>query len=430
MKELKSGGLIAPLTIQLFATGEPLPGDSSGMRLMRSGQLAQALVARGHRVTWISSQFDHFSKSQRKLSFRTELENNFELLAIRSPGYARNVSVQRLVDHAVLGWRALKAARLEPAPDVVVASFPPIEIALAAARLAKERACPLIVDVRDKWPDAILDLAPSLARPLARAALSPYFALTRRAMSRASRLTAHTPRFLDWAAGRAGRSATASEDAFPFCFAAPPQSSDAERHIVRASLGVSDDALLVVFAGTIGRQFDFVPVVDALTHLAGNSRIQIVLVGSGDQYEQTRAMFSECKNARFTGLLGRETLNAILAAADVGLCPYRNQSGFADSIPNKFAEYLSFGLPVLFSLSDSLSAEILTKASAGYSYDSSSTTLAKTLTILDEDRGLLSRMKTIAKNLFEREFLDSEVLPRFCAYIENVASAGRGGAAV
>ena len=52
------------MNIWLLRASEPMPIVDSDGRLMRMGMLAEELSSRGHNVTWFSSTFNHFTKTQ------------------------------------------------------------------------------------------------------------------------------------------------------------------------------------------------------------------------------------------------------------------------------------------------------------------------------------------------------------------------------
>jgi hypothetical protein len=56
---------VKELTVWILQTGEPLPIDLENPRPMRAVNLANALIAAGHRVVLWSSAFSHQKKQHR-----------------------------------------------------------------------------------------------------------------------------------------------------------------------------------------------------------------------------------------------------------------------------------------------------------------------------------------------------------------------------
>ena len=107
----------------LVTVGEPLPTDAGTPRLLRTGMLAERLLARGHTVDWWNSTFDHVAKRHRADRDTTvEVRQGYRFLLLHGPGYRRNVSLRRWANHRVI------AAHLARFADIYRAAAP-IEIA-------------------------------------------------------------------------------------------------------------------------------------------------------------------------------------------------------------------------------------------------------------------------------------------------------------
>jgi len=74
--------------------------------------------------------------------------------------YKKNVSIERIINHHILAYKFSKLAELEVQPDVVLCSYPTIELSLVATKYGKRKNVPVIIDVRDLWPDNFLDMVP------------------------------------------------------------------------------------------------------------------------------------------------------------------------------------------------------------------------------------------------------------------------------
>src|SRR5205807_498974 len=83
------------------------------------------------------------------------------------------VSLARFADHVIWGRRFERAIAAASAPDIIFCAYPTIEAALTCARYGQKRRVPVVIDLRDMWPDLFAELAPRSLRPLARALLMP-----------------------------------------------------------------------------------------------------------------------------------------------------------------------------------------------------------------------------------------------------------------
>src|ERR1700682_190359 len=152
----------------LTTVGEQLPIDPGDSRLMRTGTLARFLCQAGHRVVWWTSTFNHVHKYHRFDSDRSvPVDTNLTIKLLHGIGYKRHVSLRRLIDHGIVARKFSTIARREARPDLIVASMPTLELAAAACAFGTRVGTPVVLDIRDLWPDAFTELLPTLLRPLA-----------------------------------------------------------------------------------------------------------------------------------------------------------------------------------------------------------------------------------------------------------------------
>ena len=142
-----------PMRVWLLHIGEDLPVDGA-VRRFRYSYLAEALAERGHDVLRWAPTFRHNTKRHRFADDRrVEVGPRYAIQFVHSPGYRRNVGLQRLRAYRALGRRIRGLMRREQPPDVLVAAIPSLEWADAAVAYGRARSIPVIVDVRDPWPD-------------------------------------------------------------------------------------------------------------------------------------------------------------------------------------------------------------------------------------------------------------------------------------
>ena len=157
----------------LITVGEPLPVvDPGNPRLLRTGALARTLVQGGHRVLWWTSTFDHYRKVQRAPEDRSFDWEGGTVRMLRSVGYRANVSVRRFIEHAGVARKFAREAAAMERPDVILASLPTIELAREAVAYGRAHGVPVLLDLRDLWPDLLIDVLPPRLRWLSRLVLA------------------------------------------------------------------------------------------------------------------------------------------------------------------------------------------------------------------------------------------------------------------
>jgi glycosyltransferase involved in cell wall biosynthesis len=412
------------MRIWLLTIGEPLPTDSDDVRLLRTGQLAILLAGRGHEVVWWSSTFDHTRKRQRHpADTQVALSPRLTLRLLRAPSYRSNLSLRRQINHLQIARRFAKAATEEPRPDLVLCSMPPVELAHAAVRFARGNRVPIVLDVRDLWPDAIVAAAPRPLRPVARILLRPQFRAVHTALRDAHAVVAVSPSYLRWALELAGRTATPQDHVFPLAY---PETDGAAPHFPEAEAamrrqGVDPSRRIVWFLGSFGHWYDLDTVVRAARSLARDERheLQFVLSGAGHADARLRRAARGLPNVVFTGWIDRSEIAFLMSVAWVGLAAYAPHA--PQSYPNKLFEYMSAGLPVVSSLRGD-AEKLLVRHRCGLSYrPGDADHLAHQLLVLLTAADLHREMSTNARAAFSREYSASMVYAQMADHLAAVA---------
>ena len=143
------------LKIWNITVGEPIIGLGSETRLHRAGQMCNWLSCRGHDVTFVNSTFDHQNRNQRFSKTTTiEVSRNLRVVCLRARAYAKSVSFSRFASHRDCAASFKKWLQTKPEnPDVIIVSYPVVELCLAALDFAEPNAIPVLIDCRDFWPD-------------------------------------------------------------------------------------------------------------------------------------------------------------------------------------------------------------------------------------------------------------------------------------
>ena len=413
--------------VWLVSAGEPLPIDGAA-RLFRVGQLAKALEKRGHHVVWWTSTFNHARRRHRFAHDRTiDLGPRVELRLIHAPAYEKGVSVARFINHQVLGYEFAKAASSAPPPDVVLACLPTLELARAATKYGRERNVPVVVDIRDQWPDILLERIPLWLHLPARLALAPLARDRTNACRDATSIVGITPAFVDWGLSYAGRSATALDRDFPLAYTAERPGEEAirtaENFWHEQGLGAEKSRFVVCFFGTMnGRHCRLEDIISAARELEKvDHRFLFVLCGTGPEREAFKSMAEGLQTVMFPGWIGAPEIWTLMRRSSVGMIPYSTQQFFLDSIPNKAAEYLSASLPVITTLHGVL-GQMLAHHDCGLTYDlHNPKRLAEILRSLAKDSERLATMRANARVLYQDRFVAERVYRRMSQYLEELA---------
>jgi glycosyltransferase involved in cell wall biosynthesis len=418
------------LTIWVLQTGEPLHLDMGDRRPMRAMNVANALVAAGHRVVVWSASFSHQEKRHRaRRATRVIVSERLEYRLIPSPGYVRNIGVGRLWDHALLALELKRMLRHEIAPDACFIGYPPIEIAAVMARWMRVRGRPSLLDVKDQWPTILLDALPDRFKSLGRLVLSPYYRLARRAMRDATGIVAMSNGFLRWALEFAERPRSPHDLIAPLT--SPGDVQDARQLAAArawwAERGIGEDGKIrFCFVGSQTRSFDFAPVADAARRLAvSHPACELVMCGTGERSQESQQAVGGIPSVLFPGWVDREHVRVLAERSTGFIAPYRSSDDFDQSIPNKVVDAFSLGLPLLTPLQGEVGALIESRM-VGLRYGAGTTrTLYDCIVALIDDADLRRTLSANALALFEEQFTYDKVYGRLVEHLESIAIYGR-----
>ena len=400
------------MNVWLITVGESLPILGRNDRLLRTGLLAERLVQRGHDVLWWTSTVDHFRK-QLIVSGEPRLPSSIgaELQFIRGQFYKKNVSLSRLKNHLEIAHRFRELSRAEEHPDVILCSFPTIELCREAVLYGKEYRIPVVIDVRDLWPDIFLELFPSWIKYIGLLLLRKLFLDAKFALANADAIYAVSKSYLAWGLKKAGRNATNRDKVFPLAYkpSLPTLEDSACLMGKLPDLEVSEAKPIIVFAGTFGQTYDLATVLLGVRkmNLSNAYKPQFVFCGTGELHGEWKALASGLENVYFPGWLSVGELAQLLAWADIGIAAYAR--GAPQGIPNKVIEYMSAGLPVLCSLPGE--ARILLESSqCGLYYEAGNAeSFATALSGLLFSPSLRAEMGKKSKAIFECKFTSEMV---------------------
>lgn len=416
--------------IWLVTVGEPLPTDEGNERLLRAGILADMLSETGHRVVWWTSAFNHSLKISRATTNRHErIRSNYEIRMLYGGGYRRNISLQRLIDHRNLAREFQRESRDVEPPDAIVCSFPPIELSAEAIAYGVRNNVPVVLDVRDLWPDIFLDGVPRWTRPAGSLAIAALTRKVRRAFRGATAIWGHAPAFTEWGLNHAGRPATELDGVFPFGYvAAMPTARDLEdARAFWSSAGIVGGAgqFIACFVGTVGFQTDIEGLIKTARLLGPEAGIKIVVCGTGDRLVELREAATGVDSILFAGWRRRSEIWTLLRMASIGIAPYVERADFLSTIPNKVPEYLSAGLPIGVNLGHGRIADLLAENRCGFSYQCDPDLLAKQLVELRDTPERLALLRQRASALFDREFRAEHVYGRMIDQLASIVTTHR-----
>lgn len=402
----------------VFSHGEVLPVEPN-YRAMRTGMLTAELTRRGHRVTWWTSTFSH--RHRQLLADRdtvVDVHDRLHVNMLHAGRYTSTISLARHLHNLRLGRRVGTHLSALPRPDVILASYPIIEFADAAVRYGRSLDVPVLVDVRDFWPDLYLERLPRATRGVARVVLGSTFRRARRTLANADALIAMSDGVLRFALHHAGRGRQDLDRVFPI--GCRREQGGAAAGARPDCLSADPGVLTCTFVGTFGSSYDIETVLRAAARLerSAGPAVEIVIVGAGQKAAAISAAAAGLSNVRLTGWLAGEGVDAVLRHSDVGLMPVVSRP---DAMPNKFFEYLRAGVAIVSSLEGEVE-DVIRDRGLGLSYRvGDDAALAHALTRLAAARDTTAAMGRRSRALFEERYVAEAIYSEYADHLEFLA---------
>lgn len=118
--------------------------------------------------------------------------------------------------------------------------------------------------------------------------------------------------------------------------------------LMRTSLGIAENAFLLVYGGNLGVPQGIGFLLQILDHCRGRDDLYFVIAGSGTEFERVESHLARGghSHARLLPSLPRRDFTELLADADVGLI-LLDQRFTIPNFPSRLTSYLEVGLPVI-----------------------------------------------------------------------------------
>jgi len=330
----------------------------------RTFEHARCWVRDGHEVTIITGVPNHpqgvlFSGYKNRWLQEERVEG---IRVIRTWMYltANEGFLRRTLNYVLFAATAVLASFRAERPDVVVATSPQFFCGLAGAMIARLKRRPFVLEVRDLWPDSIVQLGQLRSRPVIRLLAALETALYRSAAG----IVVNTNSFIDHIAARGvARERIAlvynGIDLGMFW----PRPPDPNLRLAHGFEG----SFLVAYIGTLGLAHGLLTVLEAAEQLRDESGVTFLLIGDGaDRNRLAREVAQRgLSNVCLLGLRPREEIPAWIASVDLTLVLLRNLPVFETVIPSKIFEFLAQERPVVLAARGEIQ-EMLEEAKAGF----------------------------------------------------------------
>lgn len=330
--------------------------------LTRSYDLGKHLTARGHHVTIFASSFSHYSLHDEQLQpgewYREQNYDGVRFVWVRTCPYSGN-DWRRYLNTVTYAWRATRSAiQLAESPDVIVGSSAHLLAPLAAWFVARLRRARFVFELRDLWPQVLIDMGKLRPQSLVAHLLYKLEAFLYR---RADVIVSLMPDVRDYMS-----SCGVSERKVVWI----PNGVDVTRFDIEATVTLTADRpFTVMYVGGIQEYNGLGSFIEAakLMQDRGDPPVRFVIVGAGTDKERLvgLAVRLDLANVEFRDWLPKREVFGVLRTADVLFHSARDLPVYFryGVSPVKISEYLLSGRPILYAAKGS--NDPVTEAGAG-----------------------------------------------------------------
>ncbi|APC19592.1 hypothetical protein BLL42_28180 (plasmid) [Pseudomonas frederiksbergensis] len=310
-------------------------------------ELTQHLATNGHEVTVVSGEAGYMRRDQPVLPWYRRLlrrEQDGAVRIIRTYTYSElhRSYLGRLLSFISFSLTAPIGLLRAGNPDVVLVSSPPIFPMFSVWLVCKLRGIPMVLEVRDLWPESAVQMGILSNRPL----IAVMSWMERLLYDKAERIVTLTHGIRDdihrrgWPAEKLEVITCGIDTQMLY----PDPDAGAEIRRIHGWDGRS----IVLYFGAMGEANNLDVIVDAAMHCQDQKTL-FVLIGDGMKRSHIEGRIAELKvdNVLLLAPVSKNLARGFINAADLCLVTLQDIPLFKGAIPTKLLDYMACGRPVL-----------------------------------------------------------------------------------
>lgn len=319
------------------------PEEVSGAVL--ATHLAEDLVRRGHRVTFVTCAPNYPSgkvfPSYKNAIFSFDTHNGVRVIRVWSYITPSKNFWPRIFNYGTFSIMAFSGGLLAGKVDVVLNFSPPLPLGLSAWLLSRLKGVPWVLRVEDLYPDAAIAAGVLTNRQ----AIRFFKSLERFLYRQAARISLISEGFRRLLLEKGVDSSKLSVT--PVCTDPNDVHPMPQDNEFRRQYGLTGKFVLL-YAGNLGLTSALEDVLDAAVLLKAEEDIKFVIVGEGVKRDALMKYTQQhhLTNVIFLPYQPRKRLSEMMAAADIGLVTL-NAASARFSLPGKVFNIMASGRPIL-----------------------------------------------------------------------------------
>ena len=402
------------MKIWLIQHGEP-PPHIENHSLFRNSRLAKSLAKKGIKVTFWSTTLWHH---QKRLIFDEDTEvlhDDYQVKYLHCGSYKKNISVARFFHHYRFAKKLKKQIKVFPNPDLIMVAHPIHGVAKIVIDFANKRNIPVILDLRDFWPDIFETIFPKFFKFLYKLFFFRDIIKTKKIFNKATALVGVMPQIVDWAIKFSGRTKNDQNKVFYI-------GGDSQQNSVKLDLNFIDkkaieEKIIFNYMGSFTKLSHPKIIIEAANILKTKNehhKFSFILCGNGDYFDECKNLALDNESVHFTGWLEKNEINNVNAISLGGIIPSIEKEIF----PNKVFSYTSSG-QIIISSSDGDLRKLIHDYNAGFYFNQSNVNelVDIFLKISSLSKNEAVSLSNNSKKLFNEHFQADNIYENFSKYL-------------
>lgn len=316
-------------------------------------ELARRMIQRGHRVTVVTTFPRHYSyrivgkeslpRASGKLFLREQMDN-IRVIRLRGLPLPKDSLLARGVEHFFLSLILVFGGIFSGKQDVILIYSPPLPLAFTAYFLSKVKRVPLVANIQDLYPQAVVDSG--LLRN--RLQIWAFKAMESFVYKKANCLTVHSEGNQDYLISKGANEEKVM--VIPNWADTDEIKPSLKHNQFRWEYG-SDRKFLVSYAGIVSPAQALKSVIHCAALLISNDEVLFLMVGDGLEKKNLMLEAEKLKlnNMKFLPMQPKSRYPEVLSASDVCLVTLDRRTK-TPVVPAKLIRIMSSGRPVIASI--------------------------------------------------------------------------------
>jgi len=326
------------MNIWIFNHHALTPNMSGGTRHY---DFAKELVKRGHKVTIVASSF-HYSKYKEMKEYNDKeyLQENIDgvnfIWIKTSPYFGNGLSrVKNMLSYTYKVLNIIPRLNLKN-PDIIIGSSVHLFAVYTAYKLSKKYNTPFIMEVRDIWPQTLIDMGISKWHPF----IILLAWLEKHLYKKADKIISNLPYAYEHI------QKFVSKDKFIWI------SNGVDLDNIKYIKKQKTDKFTISYTGAIGVANNLALLVDVAEKLKDKKDLYFRIVGDGAEKEklQNLVKLKKLKNISIEDPVAKNEVSKILQSSDVLFLSLKDSPLYKYGISlNKLFDYMASGRVIIFS---------------------------------------------------------------------------------